>query len=92
MDINKIREMAGIAQEEFDELRILDEAVEIPADASHEHVGKMLDAAKKALSISRKLKNEAQRKKHFGRVMAGLNKINRHLKKMGGVDPTEKKD
>lgn len=86
MDINDIKQLAGINKELDRELSILDEAVEIPDEATHEHLHKMLDAAKKALSIASKLKDEKQRRRHFGKVMAGLNKINRHLKKKTGED------
>lgn len=66
------------------DLHLLDESVEIPENVSIEHINTMFDAAKRALGIANKLKDPADRKKHMGRVMSGLNKIRtaiRHLSK-----------
>lgn len=88
MNLNDMKRIAGIPQN--DDLAILDEAVEIPADASLEHVSKMLDAAKRAMSIAHKLKDPADKKKHFSRVLSGMNKLRHHLKKMGATEPAQK--
>lgn len=82
MSINQLRKLAGLT-ESYNDLTILDEAVEIPAGASHDHVEKMLDAAKKALQIVKKLKDPKEREKHRSRVRRGLAKIQAHLEKMG---------
>jgi len=82
MNINEMRKLAGLGQKN-DDLSILDEAVEIPAGASQEHVEKMLDAAKRALQIVKKLKDPKEREKHRSRVRRGLAKIQAHLEKIG---------
>ena len=86
MSINSLRKLAGLT-DEYTDLKILDEAVKIPVNASHEHVMTMLDAAKHALELVKKLPNKTEedkkaKEKHRSRVRRGLEKIIAHLAAM----------
>lgn len=85
MNINQLRKFAGLPQRN-DDVAMLTEDVEIPEGSTHDQLMKMLDGAKKAMSIAHKIKDKEQRKKHFSRIFKGLNKIRNHAVKLSKED------
>lgn len=81
MNINEMKRLAGVSLEDGQALTLLDEAVEISHEATYEDLGKMFDAAKRAITFASKLKDPKQRQKHFGKIGAGMKKIMAHLEK-----------
>jgi hypothetical protein len=73
----------------FEESEAILEAVVIPADASHEKLKSMMDAAKKAMSILAKIKNVEYRAKRHKEITSNMNKIRAALKKKTPVAAVE---
>lgn len=80
IDITQVRKIAGMSQQE-DSFMIL-ETVEFGPDATIEDVSRMMDAAKRALSIAHRLVDPIQKKRHFGKILGGMNKIRAYLKRL----------
>jgi molecular chaperone GrpE (heat shock protein) len=81
MDNTRLRHLAGLPDQTDESFRIL-ETVEFGTDPTIEDVMRMMDAAKRALSIAHRLPDPAQKRKHFSKILTGMNKIRAYLQNM----------
>lgn len=91
MELNRMKELAGVAISEPEHNIMLNEMAVISTDATIDQVAAMLDAAKRGLGFANKLRNPADKKKHVRAVFINLNKIRAALSRyLGPVeDETE---
>jgi len=72
MKINRLQQLAGLPEHQYD---MLNEATVIPGDASLEQIEAMLDAAKRGIGMANRLQNPEDKKKHLRAIFTNLNKI-----------------
>lgn len=83
MDIERIRQLAGVPQTELNVMyRQLNEVVEIPEDVTMEQLIERLDACKRALSIVHRLQDPADKKKWMSATFVNLNKVRGALQRI----------
>lgn len=75
MELNRMKELAGVAISEPEHNIMLNEMAVISTDATIDQVAAMLDAAKRGLGFANKLRNPEEKKKHVRAVFINLNKI-----------------
>lgn len=80
MNVDYFKQLAGIVPGLDAEFQELLEDVEIPADVSLDKLSAMLEAAYRAVSISKRLQNIGEREKYLNIAMQGVTKIIAALK------------
>ena len=85
MELNRMKELAGVAISEPEHNIMLNEMAVISTDATIDQVAAMLDAAKRGLGFANKLRNPEDKKKHVRAVFINLNKIRAALSRY--LDP-----
>lgn len=81
MDDARLRQLAGLAQKQDNCFTIL-ETVEFGPDPSIDDLIRMMDAAKRAMSIAHRLTDPVQKRRHFSKILTGMNKIRAALQRM----------
>lgn len=90
MDLTRMKQLAGLPQEEPGVNEMLNEATIIDPSMGLEEIAAMMDGARRGLGIANKLTDPVMKKKHLRAIFINMNKIRaalaRALRDMGETD------
>lgn len=75
MDLTRMKQLAGLPQEEPSVNEMLNEATVIDASMGLEEIAAMMDGARRGLGIANKLTDPVMKKKHLRAIFINMNKI-----------------
>lgn len=75
MDLSRMKQLAGLPQDESGVNEMLNEATVIDASMGLEEIAAMMDGARRGLGIANKLTDPVMKKKHLRAIFINMNKI-----------------